>query len=877
MVHPINSRSKAAIKHLSILGLAAALLSACQPSEEPASKSPAAESAVTDEAAAQGPVSWPKIDSEVTLNPDIEARIDDLLARMSLEEKVGQMIQPEIRHLTAEDVREYHIGSLLNGGGSFPAGNKYAKVEDWLALADGYYEASVDTSNGRTGVPIMWGTDAVHGVGNVIGATLFPHNIALGAANNPELLEQIGWATARELSVTGIDWDFSPTVAVARNERWGRTYESWAEAPDIVGAYAGEMVRGLQGEVADGSFMGEGHILATAKHYIGDGGTLDGVDRGDTTGDEEHLRDIHGAGYFTAIEAGVQAVMASFTRWDGIRMHGHKYLLTDVLKEQMGFDGLVVGDWAGHSFVKGCTATNCPASINAGLDIFMAPDDNWKELYANTVQNVKDGDISMARVDDAVRRILRVKLRAGLFEAGKPSSRPLAGKSEILGAPEHRAIARQAVQESLVMLKNKGSLLPLNRNMNVLVAGDGADNIGKQAGGWSISWQGTGNKNSDFPGATSVYDGIKAAVESGGGSVVLSEDGSFETKPDVALVVFGENPYAEMQGDVRNLAYNRGKTADLELLQSFKEANIPVVSLFITGRPLWVNRELNASDAFVVIWQPGTEGVGVADVVFRNNDGELNVPMSGELSFSWPKLPDQVPLNVGDENYDPLFAYGFGLTYQDTDTLGDDLSEEGLEVAETSDVLALFDRRPIEPWGIEAVGAENDRVVMESKTMSTSTVTVTAVDRNEQEDARQAVFNGKGPGSVALFVAEPQDWSEYLADEAALIFDLKVEAAPTAQTFLRFGCGSYCASDMDFTDGMTQYLAGNGWQEITVDLKCFPTSGANFGVQQPIDEFITQVLRPFSFYTEGELDISFANVRIEKFKAKSAIINCQNQ
>ncbi|MDO3387136.1 glycoside hydrolase family 3 N-terminal domain-containing protein [Gilvimarinus sp. SDUM040013] len=869
-----------AITTLRRLALASAIVASLAACQKPNTESVAPETgnAVTESspsASSQAPVVWPDIQSEVKQDATIEARIDQIIETLTLEEKVGQMIQPEIRHLTPDDVRKYHVGSVLNGGGSFPSGDKYASVEDWLALADGFYLASIDKSNGRAGIPIMWGTDAVHGVGNVVGATLFPHNIALGAANNPELLKQIGWATARELLVTGIDWDFSPTVAVARNERWGRTYESWSEAPEIVGAYAGEMVRGLQGEAGE-DFMGEGRVLATAKHFIGDGGTKDGIDRGDTVGDELHLRDVHGAGYFTALEAGVQAVMASFTRWDGKRMHGHDYLLNDVLKGQMNFDGLVVGDWAGHSFVQGCTATNCPQSVNAGLDVFMAPDADWKELYQNTVQNVKDGDITMARIDDAVRRILRVKLRAGLFEAGKPSSRPLAGKAELLGAPEHRAIARKAVQQSLVMLKNSDGLLPLSREAKVLVTGDGADNIGKQAGGWSISWQGTGNKNSDFPSGTSVFDGIESVVNAGGGEAILSEDGSFETKPDVAIVVFGEDPYAEMQGDVSNLAYKRGKTDDLELLQSFKDANIPVVALFITGRPLWVNRELNASDAFVVIWQPGTEGVGVSDVLFRNNDGDINVPMSGKLSFSWPKTPDQVPLNVGDENYDPLFPYGFGLTYADTDTLGDDLSEEGLTVSATSDVLPLFDRRPIEPWGIEAVGAENDRLVMEGKTMSTSTVTVTAVDRNEQEDARQVVFNGQGPGHVALFVDERQDWTGYVEDQAALIFDIKVDSAPTQTTYLRFGCGSYCASDLDMTEGMKEYLVGNGWQTLSVDLKCFPTSGENFGVQQPPEEFLTQVLRPFTIYTEGELDMSFANVRIEKNKAASALINCQN-
>ncbi|MCP8898154.1 glycoside hydrolase family 3 protein [Gilvimarinus xylanilyticus] len=854
---------------LAVTGAVLAAMAACQSSDP--------KSADSSEAAKGDASIWPQIESQVATDPAIEARIADILSQMTLEEKVGQMIQPEIRHLTAEDVREYHIGSLLNGGGSYPNADKYASVEDWLEIADAFYEASVDTSDGSTPIPIMWGTDAVHGVGNVVGATLYPHNIALGATHNPELLEQIGWATARELAVTGIDWDFSPTVAVARNERWGRTYESWSEGPDLVGDYAGEMVRGLQGEPGTDDFMGEGHIVATAKHFIGDGGTLDGIDRGDTTGDEVHLRDIHGAGYFTAIEAGVQAVMASFTRWDGIRMHGHKYLLTDVLKDQMGFDGLVVGDWNGHSFIKGCTATNCPASVNAGLDIFMAPEPDWKELYANTIQNVKDGDIAMSRIDDAVSRILRVKLRAGLFEAGKPSSRPLAGKKELLGAPEHREIARQAVRESLVMLKNSDQLLPLSRDLNVLVTGDGANDIGKQAGGWSVTWQGTGNTNSDFPGATSIYDGIKQAVEAGGGKVQLSDNGSYISKPDVALVVFGEDPYAEMQGDIPNLAYKRGATEDLELLQMLQKQDIPVVALFITGRPLWVNRELNASDAFVVVWQPGTEGVGVADVLFRDNAGEINYDMTGKLSFSWPQTPDQVPLNVGDDNYDPLFPYGFGLSYGDKDTLGDNLSEEGLKVAETSDVLTLFNRRPMDPWGIEIVGVENDRVVMNSKSITSSTVSVTAVDRNAQEDSRRVVWNGEGEGLVALFAPERQDWTGYIEDKAALIFDIKVDQAPTDTTYLRLGCGSYCASDIEVTEGFRDHLAGNGWQTLSVDLNCFPTAGENFGISQPQDEFMTQVLRPFSFVTEGELDLTFANVRVEKFKANSALVNCQNQ
>ncbi len=862
---------------LAVGALLLTTLAACQPSEDASEADQGASEPVSSAPVSEIGVDWPAITSEVKTDPAIEARIDELLAQMTLKEKVGQMIQPEIKQVTPEDIRDYHIGSVLNGGGTTPNNDKYAAVQDWVDLADSYYKASVDKTGGRTGIPIMWGTDAVHGVGNVIGATLFPHNIALGATQNPELMEKIGWATARELAVTGIDWNFSPTVAVARDERWGRTYEAYSEDPEIVGAYAGPMVRGLQGDAESEDFLGAGRVIATAKHFIGDGGTYRGVDRGDTMGDERELRDIHGAGYFAALEAGVQVVMASFTRWDGIRMHGHQYLLTEVLKEQMGFDGLVVGDWSGHGFIPGCTALDCPDAVNAGLDIYMAPEPEWKELFASTVRHAREGTIPMARIDDAVRRILRVKLRAGLFDKGLPSSRPLAGDESVLGAPEHREIARQAVRESLVMLKNSDALLPLARDQKVLVAGEGAHNIGKQTGGWTISWQGTGNVNSDFPGATSIYEGIEAAVTEGGGSVELSETGEYTQKPDVAIVVFGENPYAEMQGDIPNLLYRQGHEEDLTLLRKLQGEGIPVVSLFITGRPLWVNRELNASDAFVVIWQPGTEGNGVADVIFRNNEGEIQHDMTGRLTFSWPARPDQYRLNRGDDEYQPLFPYGFGLSYADKDTLGDELSEEGMPATETVDVLEIFNRRPIDPWGLEAVGAENDRREMTSNTLETSTVTVEAVDRNEQQDARRVVWNGEGPGHVALFTEERQDWSGYLEDKAALVFDMRVDHGPTETTFLRLGCGSYCASDIDVTDGMRDHMAGQGWQTISVDLNCFPESGANFGVIQPQEEFITQVLRPFTIYTTGELELSFANVRLEKHKAEGAILDCQEK
>jgi len=337
----------------------------------------------------QASVTWPRLNSAVKQDPLIEQKVEEILAQMSIEEKVGQMIQPEIRYVTPQDIKDFHIGSVLNGGGSVPNGNRFAKAADWIAMADGFYHASMDDSDGKVAVPIIWGTDAVHGVGNLVGATLFPHNIALGAANNPELIKRIGEITAREIAVTGLDWDFSPTVAVVRDDRWGRTYESYSEDPEVVRAYAGKMVEGLQGEAATEEFLDQYHVIATAKHFLGDGGTVNGIDRGDNKDDEAVLRDIHAAGYMSAIEAGVQTVMASFNSWHGERMHGHQYLLTEVLKNQMGFDGFVVGDWNGHGFIKGASVLDCPQAINAGLDMFMVPDPEWKTLFKNTVDQIK--------------------------------------------------------------------------------------------------------------------------------------------------------------------------------------------------------------------------------------------------------------------------------------------------------------------------------------------------------------------------------------------------------------------------------------------------------------------------------------------------------
>lgn len=814
---------------------------------------------------------WPSITSKVKKDPVLEAKIDHILGDLSLEEKIGQMIQPEIRHLTPQDVRDFHIGSVLNGGGSVPNGNRYSKAADWLAIADAYYQASMDDSDGHMAIPIMWGTDAVHGVGNIVGATLFPHNIALGATRNTELIKEIGNITATEIAVTGLDWDFSPTVAVARDDRWGRTYESYSEHPELVRDYAGVMVEGLQGEASGQGFLSAYKVISTAKHFIADGGTHNGIDRGDCLADEETLFRVHAAGYYSAIEAGVQSVMASFNSWHGVHMHGHQYLLTRVLKEQMGFDGLVVGDWNGHGFVAGATVLNCPQAVNAGLDIFMVPDPEWKQLYKNTLEQVKTGVIPLSRIDDAVRRILRVKLRADLWQKGLPSKRPLAGKDELLGAPEHRAVARQAVRESLVLLKNKNNILPLSPRLNVLVAGDGADNISKQTGGWSVNWQGTGNTMADFPGATTIWMGIDTAVSAAGGKAILSVDGAYDQKPDVAIIVFGEDPYAEMQGDIQHQLLKAGDTRDLELLKRLQSQGIPVVSLFVTGRPMWVNRELNLSDAFMVVWQPGTEGAGVADVIFTGINGELNHPVKGRLSFSWPKRPDQGPLNWGDENYEPLFAYGFGLAYGELDLLKDNLPEEGVALEESSNVLELFNRRPLGAYQVMLEGKNNDRVLLNGNIANVSTLSVSCVDRDVQEDARRVIWNGEGEGLVAISNQNRQVLSSYYESNSSLLFDVKVDSAPEDQAWVRIGCGPSCYSQVEITRELRE-IVGGGWKTLSVDLICYPDAGTDFGLKRTPEELFALILEPFALVANGALDLTFSHVRIEKSRAQGGCV-----
>jgi beta-glucosidase len=769
---------------------------------------------------------WPAVHSRVPHDPAIEARIDALLARMTPEQKVAQIIQPDIASITPEEYRRYRFGSILAGGNSSPGGVETAPAREWLALADRFWDASMDVPRGELAIPVMWGIDAVHGHANIVGATIFPQNIGLGAMRDPELMRRIGQVTAVEMSVTGMDWDFSPTLAVVRDDRWGRTYEGFGEDPEIVRSYAGPLVEGLQGRPGTPDFLGPGHVIATAKHFVGDGGTAGGHDQGDNPSNPVQLRDIHGAGYPPAVEAGVQAIMASFSRVRGEKVHGSRELLTGVIREQMGFDGLVVGDWNAHGQVDGCSNTSCPAAFNAGLDIFMAPD-SWRELYANTLAQVRDGTIPMTRLDEAVRRILRVKLRAGLFEEVRPSQRPFGGHFDQLGSAEHRAVARQAVRESLVLLKNDNHLLPLRPGARVLVAGNSADDISRQSGGWTISWQGTGLSNANFPGGTSIFAGIRDTVAGAGGSATLSADGRYTTRPDVAIVVFGEEPYAEFVGDRRNLEFSPADKSALETLRRLRADNIPTVSVFLSGRPMWVNPELNASDAFVAAFLPGSEGGGVADVLFANRDGSVRNDFRGRLSYSWPRRADQTPLNRGDASYDPLFAYGYGLRYADNGNVPQ-LSEERPAGAGLGE--GLFFSRGALPQGWRFAADPNVRIA--------------GLDRRAQEDARSIAWSG--PGSFYIEAAPATDISREATGELSLMFDYRVDQAPAGE--VRLGMNG---NDFPITGALRAAPTGE-WRTYVLPLRCLARAGATMNA----------VARPFVLTASGPLRLSLSDVRI---------------
>ena len=770
-----------------------------------------------------------------------------IVGQMAVEQKVAQLIQGEIRGLTPDDVRKYGLGSVLNGGGAFPGGDKYASPQDWVDLADAYYSASIDGSEGSAAIPIVWGTDAVHGHNNVMGATLFPHNIGLGATRDPELVARIIGATAREVKATGIDWIFAPTVAVAKDGRWGRTYESFSSDPSIAASFVAPIVEAMQDE----------GVASTAKHFIGDGGTLRGDDRGDTSLSLEDLVAVHGQGYVEAIDKDVMSVMASFNSWYGEKIHGSKSILTDLLRDDMGFKGMVVSDWNGVGEVLGCTNDNCAQAINAGVDMVMAPG-NWKPLYYNTLDQVKTGEISIARINEAVKRVLVMKMRAGLFNRGLPSAFA-DNYADQIGHADHRAIAREAVRKSQVLLKNQNGLLPLSPQSSFIIAGPGADNIGQQSGGWTVSWQGTGNTNQDFPGGTSIAAGLTAQIEVAGGSVTSDTDAD----ADVAIIVFGESPYAEMQGDVYSVAWydQRGERA---LIESLNARGIPVVAVFLTGRPMWVNDILNDSDAFVVSWLPGSEGQGVADVLLADAQGNVQFDFVGKLPMPWPALD----VNAADRDLpvdEFMFPVGYGLSVKD-ELAWSPVSEQliGADNSLDQEVFKggprgnwqLFTGDPSD-WAVEATGSRSQS--------STGSVVVESIDRVVQEDARRLTFTGADDRlSVVYMQSEyPTDLTDLDEAGGALVIDFRVVEKPTEQVNLRMDCKYPCSGSVRFTKVLLDAPIGE-WTQKSVPTACFANDGVQLG----------QVNTAFVLATEGDITLDISEIKLTTMPVIRSIVSC---
>ena len=573
-----------------------------------------------------------------------DERVGTVLAQMTIDEKIGQMVQVDSAALKDKgDVKKYFLGSVLSGGGSDPADNSPAT---WKKFADEFQAQALQT---RLKIPLLYGIDAVHGNNNVDGAVIFPHHVGLGATHDAKLVERAERVTAAEVAGIGIRWAFAPCIAVSQDTRWGRSYESYGSSPELVGELGAAAVRGLQGDE-----LGKNSVLACAKHFAGDGGTTNGKDQGDTACDEATFRKTFIAPYEPSIKAGVGSIMVSFNSWNGVKMHGNQYLLTDVLKGEMGFKGFLVSDWAAIDQLGADYKADIEQSINAGLDMIMIPagpgeGHNYVEFIANLKELVASGKVSQARIDDAVRRILAVKVQMGVFE--NPWTDPaLTAK---IGSPEHRAVARECVRESLVLLKNEKQVLPLKKDLKrIVVLGKAADDLGIQCGGWTIDWQGKiGNVTS---GGTTLLAAIKQTVAKNT-EVKFSPDAENLRGAEAIVVVVGELPYAEMKGDRSDLSLAPG---DAALIRKAKSAGVPMVTVLYSGRPLVLGKALEISDAFVAAWLPGTEGAGITDILFGDA-----TPI-GKLPRPWPRDNSELGgAGVAAPVTSPLFAPGFGLTY----------------------------------------------------------------------------------------------------------------------------------------------------------------------------------------------------------------------
>ena len=772
------------------------------------------------------------------------AFVEEVLSEMTLEEKVGQTIMADLDFIKPSDLKRYPIGGILNGGNTSPNGNQRASTNEWKRLAQDFYDES---TNSGADIPILWGTDAVHGHSNVFGATIFPHNIGLGASANEKLLEDIGAAVAEEVLATGLYWTFAPTVTVPQDYRWGRTYEGYSESPELVSKLGEAFIYGLQGR--GDQFLAPNKIIGTAKHFLGDGGTYLGVDQGDTKVSENILKDIHGTPYYSALDACIQTVMASFNSWNGSKVHGNEYLLTEVLKNQMGFDGFVVGDWNGHGQIPGCSNGSCPESLIAGVDMYMVPE-NWKDLYRNTLRQAENGDIPIERLDDAVRRILIVKERLGLFEGKKPSNSPF---SEV-GLQHNRDISRQAVRESLVLLKNNENVLPIKQGKKVLVVGPDADSLRTQTGGWTLDWQGTNNQNKDFPNSVTFLDALKEEVGAENVTHVQFLNSVNAEDYDVAIVAYGEQPYAEGVGDRSNLNFSSKRhIAFLELLA---ENKIPTVSLFFTGRPLWVTKEINLSDAFVVAWLPGTESRGMTDVLV--NGDKTNYDFTGKLPFSWPKNTYQANLNYYDATSDPLFAYGYGLTYEDNVSVPN-LDEGEINANEQLPKIELLKGTISENFigYIQESNLQQVQISSNKVSSQNNIVKVDLIDVNKQDDTlKLKITESDHLNSFLLLSKEILNLRSF--DDGYINLRARVNETNQDIKYL-ISCGIGCTPVLDLSEFLTK---SDTFIDYSLPIKCFSNNSS-------LD--LSKVNLPLYIATKGPLDLDLMNVEIGREKGEKVL------
>ncbi|MFE9765033.1 glycoside hydrolase family 3 N-terminal domain-containing protein [Streptomyces sp. NPDC005808] len=803
---------------------------------------------------------------------------------MTVEEKIGQMIQPDLVELTADDVRTYHLGSALNGAGRWPGGDRRAGAQSWADTVGAFWEAAQEGYRDRPfTIPFMWASDAVHGHNNVHGATVFPHNIGLGAAADPDLIRRIGAATAREIAATGMDWTFAPTVATPRDLRWGRCYEGYSEDPEIVHVYARAMVEGLQGD-AEG-LRTDSRVISCVKHWVGDGGTFGGEDRGIARCDEDLLRNIHAMGFFSGIEAGSQSVMVSYSGWESDdriekRAHGSRYLITDVLKGALGFDGIVVGDWDAHPYVEGCTQGDAGNVIKAGVDVLMiSTREKWQEIYRTALERVNSGDIPMSRIDDAVARVLRVKMRAGLWDKPRPQDRSLAGRDEVLGAPEHRELARESVRKSLVLLKHENDVLPLARTVKVLVTGSAADAIGKQTGGFTVTWQGDDVDLGDFPGGATLAGAISSVVGADHCTVDPGLEHADPSEHDVVVVAMGEDAYAEMLGTVspwHTIGYSDMKASyarDLDILRRLRSSGATVVTVLFSGRPLYVTEEINLSDAFVAAWLPGPDARGITDLLFLAADGGRTYDFQGRLSFSWPRgrrstAANRVPRHIPDYKvppgeqepvgrHAPLFPYGYGLTLHgpggavpsplplDED---DDVPQAPLF---TADVLPVGPGDAAYPFEVSAARNGPQPISSESR-HETVFVATEPVSLPDGTTGLSLTFKG-----IRTFVyaqaggGRPVDLRDLVARGGELSFDVRVVEPPTEKFHLT--CHNDCPRQpaLDISDRLHALPVGK-WTRVAVPLAELERAGVDFA----------HVDVPFLMWTEGKARLDIGGIQL---------------